>query len=258
VFAFPALDCHAHVDPTVTRAQVATLQGAHVFAMTRTLDEARRAQRNPQPGLHWAVGTHPGAPRGLENWELRDFKGLAGSGFLVGEIGLDRRASSTRHRDTFRDVLRASSGRVKSVHSAGAVNQVLEVIDETSSRGVILHWFLGSRDQVDRAVELGCFFSVNAAMPDEVLRSLPYERVLPETDFPASRSKTRASKPGDIRALEATVSRLTRLSPERVRRNWYITLGRLFRDAAVEERVPTALAQLASAAAGGRPPDPLR
>jgi TatD DNase family protein len=232
-FDFPVLDCHAHIDPTVTRRQVATLEGAQVFAMTRTLDDAEVAISNTQDGIYWAIGAHPGVRGAVDSWDLKRFESLAQTNFLVGEVGLHRRGSSAPHRAKLVEALAAAHGRIVSLHSAGRVREVLDAVEQSGNRGVVLHWFLGDVTDIRRAIELGCYFSVNAAMPDDALKALPYERVLPETDFPASRGKTGAARPGDISALEATVARLTRLRPERVRRNWYITLGSLIRDASV-------------------------
>jgi TatD DNase family protein len=55
-------------------------------------------------------------------------------------------------------------GRVVSVHSRRAANEVVKCIGEhtTTDRVLpILHWFSGSISAARRAVELGCYFSIN-------------------------------------------------------------------------------------------------
>lgn len=224
-FDFPALDCHAHIDPTVTAAQVATLRGAEVFAMTRTLGESATALQNRQSGIYWGVGAHPGLASAEAGWSAESFVEIARKTFIVGEVGLDRARALGPQLRIFEEVLDASKGRLVSVHSTGRIDEVLDSIENAQFAGILLHWFLGDREQIARAVRLGCYFSINAAMPDEQVRLLPYERVLPETDFPAARKRTGASKPGDIHELESRVVRLTRTNLEEVRRHWYLVLG---------------------------------
>ncbi len=55
--------------------------------------------------------------------------------------------------------------------------------------GVILHWFTGSAAEARRAVEMGCYFSVNEEMlrspkHRKLVASLPPDRLLTETDGP--------------------------------------------------------------------------
>src|SRR3546814_17537329 len=55
--------------------------------------------------------------------------------------------------------------------------------------GVVLHWFTGSKADVRRAVDRGCYFSVNEGMLASatglrVMREIPIDRVLTETDGP--------------------------------------------------------------------------
>ena len=57
-------------------------------------------------------------------------------------------------------------------------------------RGIIvIHWFTGTPTQAKRAVELGCYFSVNSSMlkskrSREVINNIPISRLLTETDGP--------------------------------------------------------------------------
>lgn len=54
---------------------------------------------------------------------------------------------------------------------------------------VILHWFTGTRREVERAARLGLYFSVNPAMVTsqkgrELVDAMPRDRVLTESDGP--------------------------------------------------------------------------
>ncbi|MCT2085122.1 TatD family hydrolase [Microbacterium enclense] len=248
MFRFPPLDCHAHIAPDVTAAQVRTLNGAQVFAMTRTLEEFDAAQANPQQGLIWGVGVHPGVPTALTQWSRERFVAAADQAVLIGEVGLDRRGDQSTQRDVFRSILRDAPAALISVHSTGRAREVVDLVEEHPHPGIVLHWFTGTPADAQRAAAAGCFFSINAAMTDEQMTVLPLDRVLPETDFPSSRSRTQARTPGDTAALEKTVVRLTRQPPLEVRRRWYQNLAALTERAAVQDKLPSELRQLVATA----------
>lgn len=244
MFPFPPLDCHAHVAPDVTAAQTRTLNGAQVFAMTRSIDEFDAAIDNPQSGLLWGVGTHPGVPGALAQWSEQRFLVAARRSILIGEVGLDRRGDSAHQADILASILRTAPAALISVHSTGRAKQVVDLVEKHPHPGVILHWFTGDRDDAARAAKVGCYFSINAAMSDEQMTALPLDRILPETDFPASRSRTRARTPGDTAALERTVARLAREDVSQARQRWYGNLGALCEHAGVRDDLPLTLRDL--------------
>src|SRR5690349_12403536 len=65
----------------------------------------------------------------------------------------------------------------------------------------------------------------NTAMNDQQLQAFPQDRVLPETDFPAKR--TRATKHGEIEPLQQRLAVLRDTDPAEVRRRWWINLRNL-------------------------------
>ena len=252
MFPFPALDCHAHIAPDVTAAQVRTLRGAQIFAMNRTLEETEAAVVNDQEGLTWGVGVHPGVAASGRQWTEERFLKAAAQTWLIGEVGMDRRAGGAGQEEILTSVLRITPQALISVHSTGCTSQVVRLIEKNPRPGVVLHWFTGTDEEAARAARAGCYFSINAAMSDEQMTRLPLERVLPETDFPSSKGRTGARAPGDTRVLEEKVSRLTRLSKEAVRLRWYQNLSGLAKEAGVQARMPAHLRALLDAAGDGR------
>lgn len=224
----PPLDVHAHVDPTVTEQQLSTLGSAFVFAVTRSLAEAERVSTRDDPRLVWGVGVHPGVLASLEEYDPQQFRRLLERFMFVGEIGLDRRVSGPRSAEILHDMLEAarSARRLCSLHSTGRQAAVVEAIGDAAG-GMILHWFTGSTRLVQRAADAGAFFSVNAGMNDAQLRSLPPDRILPETDFPFTR-KGGSSRPGDIEALERRVAPLVGKTRDELRQLWYQNLRAAF------------------------------
>lgn len=133
----------------------------------------------------------------------------------VGEVGLDASpryyGSFDRQRIVFARILQgcaAFGDKVLTVHSLRAATQVLDMIEAhlPPERGrVVLHWFTGNESEARRAIALGCYFSVNAEMGHNprgqaLLRKLPLERLLTETDGPFTRIQGRPARPADAQA----------------------------------------------------------
>jgi TatD DNase family protein len=87
---------------------------------------------------------------------------------------------------------------------------------------------------------------VNNAMSDTLLAHIPRNRMLPETDFPSSRRRTLASRPGDIRALEQRLASRDGSRTEIIRKAWYRNLRNLSDTAATTSRMPPTLQALLS------------
>lgn len=203
----PPLDAHAHIAADVTAAEVLSVQQSVVFAMTRSTREALYTLRPGAPSsdrLVWGLGSHPGVEQTVAQFDGDAFAHAVSRFALIGEVGLDWRGNNEAQVSMLRKVLRAAAGQpvLLSVHSTRRCAAVLDEIEREPHRGVVLHWFNGTAAEVARAVDLGCFFSVNAAMSLESLDRIPLDRVLTETDFPASRTKTGASRPGDVERIE--------------------------------------------------------
>jgi TatD DNase family protein len=107
------------------------------------------------------------------------------------------------------------SDKILTVHSVHATKIVLDMIEKhlPPTRGrVVLHRFTGTATEIRRAVDLGCYFSVNAEMLANenravANRAFPSGRVLTETDGPFTRIGARPSEPSDVwQAVEALAS----------------------------------------------------
>jgi len=106
--------------------------------------------------------------------------------------------------------------------------------------GVILHWFLGTTDQLVQATAAGAYFSVNNAMSDERLEAIPRDRMLTETDFPAR--QVRARVPGETKPIESRLARAWRVPEEDVRHQLWTNLKRLALDSGAIDAVSDSLA----------------
>ena len=133
---------------------------------------------------------------------------------FVGEVGLD---GSVQHQVTtalqesiFSEVLAECErvgGKVLSIHSRNAATQVLDLIDRHCHLSVpVLHWFTGNVIEARRAVTMGCWFSVGPAMIRSakgraILKELPMDKVLPETDGPFTTSNSKPLMPWEALSI---------------------------------------------------------
>jgi TatD DNase family protein len=135
-------------------------------------------------------------------------KHLGGTDY-IGEIGLDFNnqfyASREKQIAVFDNIIRWCSekgGKVISIHSVRSDKAVLDILEKyrcAQQNNCILHWFSGSLTQLQRTVEMGCFFSVNSAMIKSangrgLIYSLPHEKIVVETDAPFINEITEASR----------------------------------------------------------------
>lgn len=147
----------------------------------------------------------------------------------IGEVGLDAGPQYFRslglQTEVFTKVLRACNeqgGKVLTVHSFRAAKQVLDLIEANLAADrafVVLHWFTGTKSEARRALELGCYFSINAEMirserHRELVGFLPADRILTETDGPFTRRGGRPSRPSDVAATVQELSALRKATPE--------------------------------------------
>ena len=212
------VDFHCHLDLYPDHAAaVAQRERERVFTLTVTTTP-KAFPRNKELAdrtkyVRAALGLHPQliAERGHE---LSIWKEHLPSTRYVGEVGLDagRRFYHCfdEQKVIFGDVLTAcaeAGEKILSVHSVRSAKVVLDMIEAKLPIGtgkVVLHWFTGSTSEARRAAEMGCYFSVNAAMLSnerarKLVQSLPSDRLLTETDGPFADQHTEARGPMDVR-----------------------------------------------------------
>ena len=203
-------DMHCHVDFAPNAASLAAgldELGVSAFSATVTPEGYERAVQELAAcgnvrvalGLHpWGVaeGESDGANRALERFEH-----LVGSTRFVGEIGLDfgarHGASREAQERAFDRVVSACAnlgGKVLTLHAVRAAGAVLDALERhraTEGSACVFHWFSGSSDDLQRAIRLGCFFSVGPRMlatkrGRAYAQAVPRERLLLETDEPSA------------------------------------------------------------------------
>ncbi len=242
----PPIDTHAHIATDVTAAQVRHLDGAVIFAVTRSLSEAAAVPHGCHANLIWGIGVHPGDRESLGRYRGERFEALLPRFALVGEVGLDRRAGHLdRQREVFTDILArtAEIPVMMSIHSTGAATEVVDLLQEHRVRGPILHWFGGGADEIRKAADNGAWFSVNGAMKDETIAAMPADRVVTETDFPYTR-RAGSRRPGATDPIERQLARIWDCNSMEVRQLLWQNLHALVTASGVRPRLPKSVQSL--------------
>ena len=157
------------------------------------------------PDYYCAVGIHPHEASEASYTDYETIRALSSPDnafhnkiVAIGETGLDYHYDFSPRdvqMDNFRRNIRiALDNRLPLiVHDREAHADTLMVLEEENAfRGkVLFHCYSGSAEFATRLSDLGCWFSFggavtfkNAAKFDGVLKAIPRERILPETDSP--------------------------------------------------------------------------
>lgn len=223
------VDFHCHLDAAggyrAFHSEASLFGGATtVVAVTNRPTDWQQMTKSETPAeVCWALGLHPAASQ-----DERDVAALlrhAPDAEAIGEVGLDYSARSSVPRAEQRGILdrllsdKHVRRRLVSIHSVQASEDVIALLAEHPVPGAILHWFLGDRRAVERAIDLDVFFSVNEAMTRsergrQVIESLPPNRVLLETDAPYGGQGIQTNSPGDLRPVMARLARLWDRDPD--------------------------------------------
>jgi TatD DNase family protein len=224
------IDVHCHLDrypnPNLVAGK-AKRAGVTIVAVTNLPSHFRdglvHASRLPNVrlslGLHPLLAPHP-------DFEYRLFSQLLSKTSYVGEIGLDfsKEGLATREAqiESFIFVLNQvqQTGKVLSIHSRKAEHEILDHLDERNVRAATFHWFTGDDSALKRAIESGHYLSVNPAMlrssrGRDIVKQIPRERLLFETDGPYCRGERGPIGPWDILRVSEQVAALWGCSTER-------------------------------------------
>ena len=217
------IDFHCHLDLYPNPHHVArecAARGVYVLSVTTTPSAFYGTNRLARKRTRTALGLHPQLAHERKN-ELSLFDQLLPRARYVGEIGLDGapefRAYWKDQLEIFHHVLTActqAGGRILSIHSRRATQAVLDSLERHPDAGIpILHWFSGTHRDLDRAVALGCWFSVGPAMMNgrsgrSLAERMPQNRILTESDGPFAKIEGRAVLPWEVEQAIPTLARL--------------------------------------------------
>jgi TatD DNase family protein len=212
----PLIDLHCHIDlypEPLKLAEEANREKIYILSVTNTPSAWTKTNALVKkfPRIKTALGLHPHLAHQRAN-ELSLFETLVREVKYVGEVGLDGSKDFRMHTAAqlavFTKILRLCSlagGRILSIHSRGAAGAVLDELAVNPDFGkAIFHWFSGGLQDLKRAIDMGCWFSVGPAMLQSkrgrtLIAHMPRNRVLTETDGPFAQVARKPVTPSDVR-----------------------------------------------------------
>lgn len=116
----------------------------------------------------------------------------------IGEIGLDfsnkYQNMKSSQIENFNFICEQASkyNKLMTVHCNKAEQELYNIIKRNNNRKVILHWYSGNLLWIEKFLELGCYFSINANMANskkgmQLIKSMPLDKLLIESDGPFSK-----------------------------------------------------------------------
>ena len=135
----------------------------------------------------------------------------------VGEIGLDHTYTNSdeefqKQEEVFKTQLSYAEkfGKPVSIHSRKTLDQILEILPSYKIPSVLLHWFDGSKKQLQKAMDLQCYVSFGPVMvysqdKQVLLSKANKDRILVETDGPVRFSRCFENKTAQIDFIPSIV-----------------------------------------------------
>ena len=237
--AVPFLDSHAHLGDAAFAEDLGDVLGrlreaggTGVVCIGESLEAAARARRiaEAHPGfVWWTAGVHPHDAAGFD--PTRDGDAIAAAlvagAVAVGECGLDyhydhspralqRRAFATQL------ALAAQHARPAVVHTREAEADTIAMVREAGEAGIcgVLHCFGGSMALAEAGLGAGWYLSLAGVATfkkwerDDVVRALPQDRILVESDSPYLAPVPRRGKRNEPAWCAYTVRRLAEVRSE--------------------------------------------
>ena len=251
------VDSHCHLDflppGPVRDAVIARARGAGVSAMVTistkiTEFPAVRAIAEAEPDVWCSVGIHPHEAAAEPETSAEALAALAEHPRVIGigETGLDfyyEHSPRDRQTSVFRTHAEAAriSGLPLIVHTRDADPETADVLAEEVGKGGltgVIHCFSTGRELAEKSLELGFMISLsgivtfkNAESLRQIVRDLPLNRILVETDSPYLApvpKRGRQNEPSFLVHTAAEVARLKGISVDELSRATTENFYRLF------------------------------
>jgi TatD DNase family protein len=189
-------DTHFHLDLQKDRAKAVREIEEHqiyTIAVTNLPDLYRKESCEiASKYIRFALGFHPELIHQYKS-QITLMWALLPEARYIGEVGLDFVDTTYKNEQLtfFSELIERCrfDKKIITIHSRRAVRQVLDIVGCNYRFKPILHWFTGSSEELQEAIEAGFYFSINGAMMTSksflsLLPLIPKERLLLETDSP--------------------------------------------------------------------------
>ncbi len=252
------IDSHAHIQGAEFAQDLgAVFQRAHDAGVEKIIvvggagdllsNDAALQLAQSFPGLFATVGMHPHDAKGVSGEDLKTLKGLAGNPKVVaiGETGLDFYYEHSPRKiqiELFcRFIQMALETRLPLVvHNREAEREVAELLKKEGKGKVqgVIHCFTGDYKAAREFLDLGFYLSFagiitfkNAGPLRDVVRELPLDRILVETDCPYLAPvphRGKRNEPAFVRLVAETVAMIRDIPLEEVAQSTTQNVHNLF------------------------------
>lgn len=141
-----------------------------------------------------ALGFHPELLNQYKHLIPQMWSLLKGTRY-IGEVGLDFKTGKAYKElqiSFFSELIERCDvlgNKILTIHSRQSASEIVSIIGEDFKGKVILHWYSGNKTTLKKAVDSGYYFSINYSMVNsntskELIKIIPLERLLLETDAP--------------------------------------------------------------------------
>lgn len=191
-------DTHAHIDlmadpistvREIEQRKIYTIAVTNLPALYRQLS-SKLSSRFIRP----ALGFHPELMAKFAK-DIPQMWDSLEQAIYIGEVGIDLKVakeSEALQVDFFTELVQRChqlGGKILTIHSRGAAQQVVNIVGNDFNGKFILHWYSGGLKILDDAITNGAFISVNYAMTcsasgRRIIYAVPNTRLLLESDAP--------------------------------------------------------------------------
>jgi TatD DNase family protein len=130
----------------------------------------------------------------------------------IGEVGLDFKTGTAFKElqlSFFKELLERCNDygdKILTIHSRQSAKEIVSIIGAEFKGKVILHWYSGNKSTLIKSIDNGYYFSVNFSMVKsksgrELIKLIPLERLLLETDAPFVRINNKPYSSLDLHAI---------------------------------------------------------
>ena len=181
-----------------------------VITGTTVLESRLAAEIADRFGLYATAGVHPHHARDLNSETVSELRKLASHPRIVaiGECGLDFNRNYSPHPDQEKGFvaqleLGLELGKPLFLHSRDAHPRFAEILKHHRVEKAVAHCFTGERGELHAYLDLGLYIGITGWICDErrgthlleLVREIPRERLLLETDAPYLTPRTMRPQP---------------------------------------------------------------
>lgn len=139
----------------------------------------------------------------------------------IGETGLDFKIEEDEFREKQKDLfvehigLSRELGLPLVIHGRLAFKETIDILEENNAKNVLMHFFT-ARELLDRIIKNGWHISVNTTLLTskkikKIVRDMPIERILTETDAPWLDPHGKTNTPLNVRLVIEKIAEIKKM-----------------------------------------------